>query len=198
MSDISAVQNLLCKVSTWLKEKQEIYLQKMEASMTQEEMKEWKNIVLNNSASFKSAKAIAENFDQIRNAALVEIFDLWAKDHQPDIDSNDLADGGDLRLKCEINDLVFDFGFSSPNFRNFYFGLRWKDSGSHILDNKRFPPQDSWQQNDWFPYSKYFEKEFRNPGMDDDLLFSEDKKNSLWSRLDAALEEMNNLIAKIK
>ena len=165
--------------------------------MTQEEMKEWKNIVLNNSASFKSAKAIAENFDKIRNAALVEIFDLWAKDHQPDIDSNDLADGGDLRLKCEINDLVFDFGFSSPNFRNFYYGLRWKDRGSHILDNKRFPSQDGWQQNDWFPYSKYFEKEFKNPDWDNDFLFNEDKKECLKKRLDKALQEMQILVSKL-
>ena len=51
----------------------------MEESMTQEELKEWKNIVLKNSASFKAAKAIAENFDQIRDAALVEFFDLWAQ-----------------------------------------------------------------------------------------------------------------------
>ena len=166
--------------------------------MTQEEMKEWKNIVLKNSASFKAAKAIAENFDQNRDAALVEFFDLWAQDHQQDIDSNNLADGGDLRLKCELNDLVFAFGFSSPKFRNFYYGIRWKDNGHHTLDNKRFPSKDGWEQNDWFPYSKYFEKELRDPGMDDDILFCKGKKATLRWRLDAALEEMKNLIAKIK
>ena len=175
------------------------YLQQiMEDSMTQEEMKEWKNIVLKNSASFKAAKAIAENFDQIRDAALVEFFDLWAQEHQQDIDSNNLADGGDLRLKCERNDLVFAFGFSSPKFRNFYYGIRWKDNGHHPLDNQRFPSKDGWEQNDWFPYSKYFEKELRNPGIDDDILFCEEKKATLRWRLDAALEEMKNLIAKIK
>ncbi len=55
-----------------------------------------------------------------------------------------------------------------------------------------------WEQNDWFPYSKYFYKELRNPGIDDDILFCEEKKATLRWRLDAALEEMKNLIAKIK
>ena len=168
-----------------------------ETSMTQKEMKELGSIILDNATSFKSAKAIAENFDQIRNAALIEFFDLWAKNHQTDFDSNNLADGGDLRLKCEHNDdLIFAFGFSSQKFRNFYYGIRWKDNRDHSIEN--FPPQDGWEQNNWFPYSKYFEGEFKNPDWDNDILFCEEKKNALRSEMNKALEEMKNLIAKIK
>ena len=55
---------------------------------------------------------------------------------------------------------------------------------------------DGWQQNDWFPYSKYFDKEFKNP--DDEILYDEDKKFAFLRRLDKAMEEMKNLIKKTK
>ena len=67
---------------------------------------------------------------------------------------------------------------------------------AHPLDNNKFPPVDGWQQNDWFPYSRYFDKEYKNP--EDDILFDEDKKMAFLRRLDDALKELNVLIQNMK
>ena len=184
--NLPAVQAFCHQYYTYLK-------QITEASMTQDEMNKLKAIILRDPSNFKSAREIADNFPQIRKAALDDLLTGWAADR---IAFNGLPEERDLCLKCERDRLVYAFGFSSHNFRNFYYGIRWADCMAHPVDNNRFPPMDGWQQNDWFPYSKYFDKEFKNP--DDEILYDEDKKFAFLQRLDKAMEEMKNLIKKTK
>ena len=162
--------------------------------MTQEEMNELKAIILHDASSFKSAREIADNFAQIRKTALDELLTGWAADR---IAFNGLSEERDLCLNCERDGVVYAFGFSSHNFRNFYYGIRWEDFMAHPLDNNKFPPVDGWQQNDWFPYSKYFDGKFKNPNWDD-ILFDEEKKRELKQKLDDALKELNVLIQNMK
>lgn len=180
------------------------YLQQiMEASMTQEEMKEWKNIILQNETNFKSAKEIVKMFNLIRNEAIADLLKNWALDRKLSIDYEDLSSGESscrISLICDLlqeKGLVYTFGFSSPRFRNFYYGISWKNGGSNPLDNRAFPPKDGWEQNDWFPYSKYFENEYKNPDWDNEFLFKEEKKKKLYQILDDAYNEMKALVDKL-
>jgi hypothetical protein len=50
--------------------------------------------------------------------------------------------------------------------------------------------------NNWWAFSKYFPKEYRNPGENLDFLF--DRKEELFNAMDGAVNEMESLLSSIK
>jgi hypothetical protein len=155
--------------------------------------------IINSTEKMIAAEKIASVVANLKTEKYLELFNTWAKTNEKEVlVSLTSAQCSDcIKINCKDENLVIGFSFDSSNFRNFYYGLTWKDGKERDINyiEKHYPKQKDWGQAAWWPYWKYFSKEYLHPGDNLDFLFDDKKK--LYKAMDDALEEMDELLSVI-
>ena len=144
-------------------------------------------------ASIGYAQELAAAVNEIKTSKFIDLFNEWAKNCGVPVakylDSADTYAG--ILFETDHDELAPCFEFGTSGFRNFYFGLILK-SGMNPTDARKYNSVSGWNRSEeWWPYYKYFEGEFRNPG--ENLDFLGDGKPKLFAAMDRALRELREL-----
>ena len=163
---------------------------------TREDLKK----LLDTPEKIKAAKELAIVVDDVKNQKYIDLLNEWANKRSgkkvlQNLESAATYSG--FRLEIEDNDeLVFGFSFETSGFKNFSYGFTWKDGKERTdEDIKKYQEKSLTGCNHWWAYSKYFSKEYRNPGDNIDFLFN--RKDELFAAMNKALQEMEDILAKL-
>ena len=170
----------------------------MEGSVmsTREEIK----AILDSPEKIKAAEELAIVVEDVKNQKYIDLFNEWAeksgKKVWRSLDSGKTYAGFSLEIEGD-DELVFGFSFDASGFRNFAYGLTWKDGKERLAGEiEKYKKISLTGCNSWWAYSKYFPAEYRNPGENLDFLF--DRKEELFNAMDGAVNEMESLLSSIK
>ena len=152
---------------------------------TREELKK----LLDTPDKIQAAQELAAAVNEIKTSKFIDLFNEWAKNCGVPVakylDSADTYAG--ILFETDHEELAPCFEFGTSGFRNFNFGLTWK-SGMKLTDAHKYNNVSGWNHSEWWPYYKFFEGEFRNPG--ENLDFLGDGKQKLFAAMDRALREL--------
>ena len=163
---------------------------------TREDLKK----LLDTPEKIKAAEALAGVIEDVKNQKYIDLFNEWTgqkrgKKVLKNLDSAQIYDGFNLEIAGN-DELVFGFLFNAPGFRTFSYGLTWKDGKERTdEDIKKYQEKSLEGCNHWWAYSKYFSKEYRNPGDNIDFLFN--RKDELFAAMNKALQEMEDVLPKL-
>ena len=150
----------------------------MEGSVmsTREEIK----ALLDSPEKIKAAEELAIVVEDVKNQKYIDLFNEWAeksgKKVWRSLDSGKTDAGFSLEIDGD-DELVFGFSFDDSGFRNFAYGLTWKDGKERLADEiEKYKKISLTGCNSWWAYSKYFPAEYRNPGENLDFLFNRKKR----------------------
>ena len=157
---------------------------------------ELKNL-LDSPEKIKAAEELAIAAADIKHQKYIELFNEWAEKSGKmvfkSLKSAQIYDGFYLEIAGN-NELVFGFLFNASDFGNFSYGLTWKD-GQERKDIQKYKEKSLEGCNNWWAFSKYFPKEYRNPGENLDFLFS--RKEELFNAMNTALQELESVLQQL-